>query len=189
MSRRLDDLNREMAGQDSIPWPGKVEMGIGLNAGPCCVGNMGSAHRLSYSLVGDAVNLASRIEGLTKQYGVRIALGEELVAQLPEFALIEVDRVRVVGKDRPATVFALLGDEAMALSDDFARFREGHAEILEAYRSRRWEEAEAKLLGQREAAAGFGLSKIYDILLHLVRDYVDHPPPDDWDGVATARTK
>jgi adenylate cyclase len=121
MIERLERLNeRCRSGRTFLA--GRVEIGIGLNAGPCCVGNMGSAQRLSYSLIGDTVNLASRIEGLTKAYGVRILIGEELARDLPGFATVEVDRVRVVGREKPATIHALLGDEELARSPAFAAF-------------------------------------------------------------------
>jgi adenylate cyclase len=189
MRRRLEQLNRAMTDQAEVPWPGLVEIGIGLNAGPCCVGNMGSAQRLSYSLIGDTVNLASRIEGLTKQYGVCIAIGGELAAHLAGFALIELDRVRVVGRDRPATVFALLGDEAFAAEPDFAAFRDRHGEMLSTYRERRWSDAAAAIAQQEEAAARFGLRKLYEMYGALILSYVDTPPAEDWDGVMTAKTK
>ena len=189
MMKRLRALNSEMLAQDKVPWPGTVEIGVGLNAGPCCVGNMGSAQRLSYSMIGDTVNLASRIEGLTKQYGVCIAVGGELAEKLPEFALIELDRVRVVGRDQAATVFALLGDEEFAATPDFAAFRAEHEAMLADYRERRWDEAEARLVERREAAAQFAVSKLYDTYLGWVRGYRVEPPPDDWDGVSVARSK
>jgi adenylate cyclase len=189
MMSRLRALNDEMAAQTKVPWPGRVEIGIGLNAGRCCVGNMGSAQRLSYSLIGDTVNLASRIEGLTKQYGVCIALGSELAEKIPEFALIELDRVRVVGRERPATVHALVGDEAFARTPDFVAFREEHEAMLAAYRARRWDEAQARLEAQRAAAGEFGVAKLYDMYFALVRTYVEDPPPPEWDGTWSAKTK
>ena len=189
MMTRLRALNREMAAQDKVPWPGTVEIGIGLNAGPCCVGNMGSAQRLSYSLIGDTVNLASRIEGLTKQYGVCIAIGEELADKIPEFALIELDRVRVVGRDRAATVFGLLGDEEVGGSEEFAAFRAEHHAMLADYRARRWSEAEDRLTRQSEAAARFGVARLYAMHLALVRNYIEDPPPAEWDGIVAAKTK
>jgi adenylate cyclase len=189
MMKRLRELNREMLAQDKVPWPGTIEIGVGLNAGPCCVGNMGSAQRLSYSMIGDTVNLASRIEGLTKQYGVCIAIGAELAEQLPGFALIELDRVRVVGRDRAETVFALLGDEEFASAPDFAAFRAGHEAMLADYRARRWDEAEGRLVALRETAAAFAVSKLYDTYLGWVRGYREEPPPEDWDGVSVARSK
>src|SRR3546814_48764 len=76
MLDRLGQLNAEMPGRSAQVWPGEVGIGIGLNCGPCCVGNMGSAQRLSSSLIGDTVNLASRIEGLTKYYKVPIDMGD-----------------------------------------------------------------------------------------------------------------
>jgi adenylate cyclase len=187
MIARLDRLNAEMAAESS--WPGRVEIGIGLNAGPCCVGNMGSARRLSYSLIGDTVNLASRIEGLTKAYGVPILLGEELARELAGFATLEVDRVRVVGRDRPATVHALLGDEAVAASPGFAAFALRHAELLAHYRARRWDAAEQALAGNEEAAAGLGLAPLYARYRESIRACREHPPGEDWDGVTTATTK
>jgi len=189
MSRRLDELNRDLAAQPAATWPGPVEIGIGLNAGPCCVGNMGSAQRLSYSLIGDTVNLGSRIEGLTKQYGVRIALGGSLAEHCSQFALIELDRVCVVGRTRPETIHALIGDEPMAGSAAFARFRDGHAGMLADYRARRWGEAESKLEALAEMAAGFGLAKLYEMYRQRIRAYAESPPPADWDGIWAASLK
>ncbi len=189
MKSRLGELNEELPEKGTAPWPGKVEIGIGLNAGPCCVGNLGSAQRLSYSLIGDTVNLASRIEGLTKQYGVAIALGEELAAQLPEFATLQLDCVRVVGREQPATVHVLVGDEEVGRSPAFAAFREQHEAMLQDYCQRRWDEARRRLTEQHEAAAGFGLSKLYDIFAARVSAYAENPPPADWDGVFAASEK
>lgn len=189
MAARLDALNREMPARGEIAWPDSVEIGIGLEAGPCCVGNMGSAQRLSYSLIGDTVNLASRIEGLTKSYGVRIAIGEDLAARLADFALVELDRVRVVGRERPATVHALVGDEALAGSSEFAAFRAAHEQMLAAYRGRRWPEAEKRIAGQEEDAARYGLTALYALYRERVRACAAAPPPADWDGVFTAKEK
>jgi adenylate cyclase len=140
-------------------------------------------------MIGDTVNLASRIEGLTKQYGVCIAVGGELAEKLPGFALIELDRVRVVGREQAATVFALLGDEEFAAAPDFAAFRDAHQAMLADYRARRWDEAEARLVERREAAAQFAVAKLYDTYLGWVRGYRVEPPPDDWEGVSVARSK
>jgi adenylate cyclase len=189
MIERLERLNETMkAGKDSS-WPGRVEIGIGLNAGPCCVGNMGSAQRLSYSLIGDTVNLASRIEGLTKSYGISILMGEELARALPDFAAVEVDRVRVVGRDRPATVFALLGDEALARSEAFKAFAGRHDELLTAYRTRRWDEAEQAVSLQEAATADYGLAKLYARYRASIRACRETPPGEGWDGVTIAEAK
>lgn len=189
MIERLERLNETMPMRADKSWPGRVEIGIGLNSGPCCVGNMGSAQRLSYSLIGDTVNLASRIEGLCKPYGIRILMGEELARELPDFATLEVDRVRVVGRDRTATVFALLGDEALAQSPAFAAFAVRHARLLDDYRQRRWDEAEQALTENEEAAAGYGLAALYERYRGSIRACREHPPGEGWNGVTVAQTK
>ncbi|MCW3849452.1 adenylate/guanylate cyclase domain-containing protein [Sphingomonas sp. LB-2] len=188
MVERLKQLNKEMPG-GAEPWPGDVGIGIGLNSGPCCVGNMGSAQRLSYSLIGDTVNLASRIEGLTKYYGVTIAMGEDLQARLREFATIELDRVRVVGRDAPETVHALVGDEALAGSEAFRAFAAEHDAVLLAYRAQAWDEAAALLAKGEAAAKGYGLGKLYALMGERVARYRDNPPGADWDGVYGATEK
>ncbi|HET9639001.1 MAG TPA: adenylate/guanylate cyclase domain-containing protein [Allosphingosinicella sp.] len=189
MIERLERLNETMPARKDLSWPGRVEIGIGLNAGPCCVGNMGSAQRLSYSLIGDTVNLASRIEGLTKPYGVRILMGEELARALPDFATLEVDRVRVVGRDKPATIFALLGDESLARSAAFVAFAARHVRLLDDYRGRRWDEAEQALAENEDEAAGYGFAKLYARYRASIRACRDHPPGDGWEGITVAETK
>lgn len=189
MVARLERLNEDMPKRSEESWPGKVEIGIGLNAGPCCVGNMGSARRLSYSLIGDTVNLASRIEGLCKPYGVRILMGDGLARALPAFATLEVDRVRVVGREKPATVHALLGDEDLARSPDFAAFALRHAKLLDDYRNRRWDEAEEGVAANEADAAGHGLARLYDRYRASIRACRANPPGEGWDGVTVAETK
>jgi len=189
MLDRLGGLNAEMPERKDSSWPGRVEIGIGLNAGPCCVGNMGSDRRLSYSLIGDTVNLASRIEGLSKPYGIPILMGEELARELPGFATLEIDRVRVVGRDRAATIFALLGDEALARSPAFKAFADCHAELLAAYRARRWDEAEQAVSRHEKTAADYGLAKLYARYRASIRSCLENPPDEGWDGVTVAETK
>lgn len=162
------------------PWPGDVRLGIGLNAGPCCVGNIGSASRLSYSLIGDTVNLAARIEPLTKRYGVAIAIGEDFRKQIPGFAVLGLDCLRVAGRDTPETIAVLLGDEALAADPEFVRFAEGHEAMLAAYRSGDWDAAR-RLLGQGDAAAReHGLIPLY----RLYRERLSGSTPEGWNGVS-----
>ena len=189
MVERLKRLNADMAAQSAEPWPGEVRIGIGLNAGPCCVGNMGSAQRLSYTLIGDTVNLASRIEGLTKYYGVTIAMGEDLQARLREFATIELDRVRVVGRDAPETVHALVGDERLGADAGFRAFAADHDAMLLAYRAQAWDEAVALLDKGEGAAGGYGLAKLYALIRERIAGYRETPPGADWDGVYGATEK
>jgi adenylate cyclase len=188
MVRRLAELNAEKAGGLG-PWPGEIRIGIGLNTGLCCVGNIGSAQRLNYSLIGDTVNLASRIEGQTKAYGVTIAMGEETARRLPGFALLELDRLRVVGRDRPETIFALLGDEALGRSPEFLALSEAHGAMLAAYRAQAWAEARAHLAAMAAAGGPFGLEKLADLYRARIDRFEQVPPGPGWDGVADAESK
>ncbi|MEP7006125.1 MAG: adenylate/guanylate cyclase domain-containing protein, partial [Sphingomonas bacterium] len=161
MTARLRAMNVERRDQTGTIWPGEVSIGIGLNAGPCCVGNMGSAQRLSYSLIGDTVNLASRIEGMTKYYGLQIAIGEDLRRHLPQFAIVSLDVVRVVGRDTPEEIFGLLGDESLAETAGFRDFVSKHQAMLDAYRAQDWVKAGALAEAGQSSAVGYGLRKFY----------------------------
>ncbi|MEM7650852.1 MAG: adenylate/guanylate cyclase domain-containing protein [Pseudomonadota bacterium] len=111
-----------------------LQTGIGVNTGACAVGNMGSHQRFAYSALGDAVNLASRLEGQTKSYGVNILIGEETNEQVADMATLEMDLLRVKGKAYPVRVYALLGDEELGKAPDFKTFKEAHDEMLKAYK-------------------------------------------------------
>lgn len=189
MVARLEELNGTMATESGEPWPGDVQIGIGLNAGSCCVGNMGSAQRLSYSLIGDTVNLASRIEGLTKVYGVRIAIGSTLAERLPQFATVPLDRVRVVGRDAPEEVFALIGDERIAADPAFREFVAIHGEMLAAYHAMDWSRATHLLDKAQAGAESYRLGKLYALYRDRIATFSQAPPPAGWDGVYAATEK
>ena len=189
MVAALKTLNETMQAQAVEPWPGEVKIGIGLNSGACCVGNMGAAQRLSYSLIGDTVNVASRLEGLTKRYGVSIAIGSALQAQLPEFATLELDRVRVVGRDAIETLYTLLGDETLAVDPDYQRFAEGHAAILEVYRARDWRGAKRRIKRLSAQAEQYGMAEAHAALSARIDGYVRSDPGPDWDGTFQATEK
>ncbi|MFN7159714.1 MAG: adenylate/guanylate cyclase domain-containing protein, partial [Erythrobacter cryptus] len=189
MVARLETLNREMAAQQEIAWPGPVAIGIGLNSGLCCVGNMGSRERLSYTLIGDTVNVAARLEGLTKAYGVPIILGENLAERLGHFALLELDRVRVVGRDQPLRIFALLGDETLAQAPEMAALVAAHGAMLTAYRQQEWARAEALLDEAREAYEARGLGPLRALFAARIAALAANPPGPQWDGVFQAREK
>ena len=190
MVQRLQVLNADPAARGTdLPWPAEVKIGIGLNCGQCCVGNMGSAQRLSYSLIGDTVNLASRLEGLTKHYGVAILLGSALAAQLPRYAVVEIDRVKVVGRHAPETIFALLGAQDIAEDAKFAGLRAGLTEMLAAYRTCDWGRAGQLLDTAEPAATRFGCAGLIALYRARIAALDANPPGEGWDGVFQATEK
>jgi adenylate cyclase len=186
MVAQLKELNATNVGAADKVWPGEVKIGIGLSTGPCCVGNMGSTQRLNYSLIGDTVNLASRIEGLTKVYGVPIMMGETLARRLDDFAVVELDIVRVVGRDTPERLFALMGPPEMAQTVDFRELAGKQTLMLAAYRKQDWDAAEAALAG---LSGPFGLDAVAKLYAGRVAAYRKTPPPKGWDGVFEATEK
>ena len=119
-----------------------ISVGVGINTGHCVVGNMGSDTRFDYTALGDAVNLASRLEGQSKPYGAPIIIGEttaKLVAE--KLALYEVDLIRVKGKTEPAHIFALAGDENLRDAEDFLAFKALNASMIASYRTQDWTSA------------------------------------------------
>lgn len=182
-------LNAAMLQQETIPWPGQVEIGIGLNTGLCCVGNMGSRERLSYTLIGDTVNVASRLEGLTKLYGVPVIMGEALVLRLSDFAVMELDRVRVVGREAPMSIYALLGDEGLRVSKDFSEMTALHSTMLEAYRAQDWPKAMAALEFTEPHFAHFGITRLGTLFAERIASLAENPPGESWDGIYQATAK
>jgi adenylate cyclase len=134
MQAKLDQLNGIWAAEAASrgETPVRVELGVGLNTGECCVGNVGSPQRFDYSILGDVVNIASRLESETKAYGVPIIVGERTAHAAPELAFLELGSVTVRGKQRPERIFALLGDEGVAASESFAALKREHALLLAA---------------------------------------------------------
>jgi adenylate cyclase len=181
MVERLKSLNSS----PPQPWPGEVRIGIGLNAGPCCVGSIGSAERLSYSLIGDTVNLAARIEPLTKRYGVAIAIGEDFRNRISDFAIVGLDRVRVAGRDAPENLYVLLGSQSTTKAPAFATFAADHEAMLAAYRAGDWDEARKRLAQGDSAARDHGLIALY----RLYRERLAGSPPANWTGVSDGVSK
>ncbi|MDE2167206.1 MAG: adenylate/guanylate cyclase domain-containing protein [Alphaproteobacteria bacterium] len=166
----------------------RLRIGIGLNTGLCCVGNMGSDHRFDYSVIGDNVNLCSRLEGQTKTYGVDIILGEVTAAGAPGLAGLEIDLIRVKGRTRPLRIFALIGDETVARNPAFIALKADHDAMLIAYRARNWREARTRWIACQAVAPQL-MQDFYALYETRITGFEAEPPPQDWDGVYVAMTK
>jgi adenylate cyclase len=145
MRAALVEFNREWAGREresGRPYP-TVKFGVGLNTGECCVGNLGSHQRFDYSAIGDEVNVASRLEGASKMFGVDIVASASTRDEAPGFAWLEIDQVLLKGKTRPVAIFALAGNANYAASIGFRELCERHEAILSAYRAREFSHAES----------------------------------------------
>jgi adenylate cyclase len=190
MLERLKALNDELAAEakEAGRTHEPIAIGIGLNSAICCVGNMGSQQRFDYSVLGDGVNLASRLEGQTKLYRTATLIGEETRSLAPEFAALEVDLVRVKGKTTPARVYTLLGGPARAQTDGFRALEAMQAGFLVAYRAGQWDAAE-RALAQLKVAGGSELAGLCALYAARVAEFRKDPPPPGWDGVYVAETK
>jgi len=165
-----------------------VQLGIGLNTGICCVGNLGSETRFDYSVIGDNVNVASRLEGQSKTYEVGTVVGESTTARAPDFAFLELDLLKVKGKTEATRVFALLGDSAFKNSPGFIALAERHGEFLARYRAKDWDAAETL---NRECAKlnTARLDRFYELYRERIAFFRLNPPPLNWDGTAEALSK
>jgi adenylate cyclase len=161
-----------------------VGVGIGINSGPCSVGNMGSEQRFAYSALGDTVNLASRLESLTRAYGVEIIVGEDAAEGMADMALLEIDRVRVKGRATPLTIYALLGADR---DGAFEALAEAQGRFLAAYRRQDW--AGARTLAADCLLAAPALGPLYALFAARIAHYEREPADPDWDGVYTAASK
>jgi adenylate cyclase len=192
MLEKIDEVNREReqeaadGGHVYIP----LKVGIGLNTGIGVVGNMGSELKKNYSALGDSVNLASRLEGQTKEYGFPIIVGSRTAMAVKDrFAILELDFIMVKGKSEPEVIYAIAGREDVMLSERFQLLRNLTIEMLAAYRGRDWDEALAAIARGRKTDEAHTLARLYDLYEERIRAYQANPPPEDWNGAHALLTK
>jgi adenylate cyclase len=189
MHRSLKVLNAELA--QEIPADGgaplQIRIGVGIATGDCCVGNFGSAQRFDYSAIGDSVNTASRLEGMTKQYGVGVIVAETTRNEAGDLAMLEIDLVRAVGKSVAVRIYAVLGDETMAAEPSFDAFRAGHDAMLAAYRRCDWPAARGLVADCRRRDPS--LAALYDLYESRIAEFEAAPLGADWDGVYVSQKK
>ena len=192
MLERIDGLNKarefeaQQGGHAYIP----LNVGVGLNTGTCVVGNMGSDLRFDYSVLGDSVNLASRLEGQSKEYGFPIIVGSKTaLAVKDKFAILELDFIMVKGKKEPEVIYAIAGREDTAQSGRFQRLRNLTIEMLACYRSRDWEGALAAIDRGRRTDEAHSLELLYNLYETRIHNYQKNPPPEDWNGAFALLTK
>jgi adenylate cyclase len=185
MLERIEVLNktREIEAQEGGHTFIPINVGVGLNTGTCVVGNMGSNLRFDYSVLGDTVNLASRLEGQTKEYGFSIIVGSKTAMAIKEkFAILELDFIMVKGKKEPEVIYAIAGREDTAHSERFQRLRNLTIEMLACYRDRDWEGALAAIERGRKTDVADSLEHLYDMYEERLHAYQETPPPPDWNG-------
>jgi len=181
-------------GRKHIP----LKVGLGLNTGPCVVGNMGSDMRFDYSVLGDAVNLAARLEGQSKSYGMNVVLGPNTRNAVKErLATIDLDFIQVKGKTTGTMIYGLMGDEEVLADPKFQYLQKLIFDAMEMYRAQQWDQAQEMFDEIRELGSDENKPWRLEANLHILCDLYDEritlyreaPPPADWDGVFIATSK
>ena len=165
-------------------WP-EIRIGVGVNTGRVSVGNMGSEIRVAYTVMGDAVNLASRLEGITKHYGVDMIVGENTKNAVADFIYRELDHVRVKGKDAPIAIYqpvGLLTEASKAVQDEVEQFHK----MRRLYCRQDWDQAELQLTKLRRMSPD---TVLYEIYAKRIAYFRKNPPMAKWDGVFVFQTK
>lgn len=196
MLSEMDPLNERLKVQADREGRKHIDLkvGFGLNTGSCVVGNMGSEQRFDYSVLGDSVNLAARLEGQSKEYGVSIIIGETTADEVGDLAILELDLILVKGKAKANRIYALLGDEALKASEGFDRLSRLHSELLENYRSQSWERTVTMCDELISISGGFEfeIRGFYELIKSRCFHFRNNPPVgvgEEWDAVYTATSK
>ena len=181
MIRVLEQLNKKWQAEGRR----QIAIGVGLITGPVNVGNMGSNKRLAWTVMGDNVNLASRLEGLTRQYNVRIVIGEGTWRQVEKkFVGRELDKIRVKGKLQPVNIYELI--DVAAERSKYEALLAGFDYAMRTYRKQKWGESTILFSQLAEAFPGDGPTQVF---LRRAREFAETPPPAGWDGVYVMKTK
>ncbi len=183
-----EELKREAETNGGVYMP--LRVGIGLNTGPCVVGNMGSDFPFNYSVLGDTVNVASRLEARTKDYRLPLVIGSRTAERAKEkFATMEIDLIQVKGKKQPEAVFTVLGRAEVDQDPRCRDLKDLNAQMLACYRKQEWDKALALIDRCRKSANGFDIAGLYDMYVERIAAYRADPPGADWDGVYEAEPK
>ena len=182
MGRAMQKLNEELAAE------GKKTMavGIGINTGDCVVGNMGSTQRFDYTVLGDTVNLASRLEGQSGEYGFQIIAGADTVKSLSGYEVFELDLLAVKGKTEPVTIYTVFEGGESDIEDAEA-FRAAHQEFLKAYRGQDWNAAMRHIEKYQKEVPSFNY--YYELFSARIKSLQKNPPGPEWTGVFVALSK
>ena len=182
MGHAMQKLNEELAAE------GKKTMavGIGINTGDCVVGNMGSTQRFDYTVLGDTVNLASRLEGQSGEYGFQIIVGTDTVKSLSGYEIFELDLLAVKGKTQPVTIYTVFeGNESDV--EDAEAFRIAHQAFLRAYRGQDWDAAMRHIKAHENKVPSF--KHYYELFTARINMLQANPPGPEWAGVFVALSK
>ena len=181
MQIALRELNEELGRFDQD----EMAIGIGINTGECIVGNMGSEQRFDYTVLGDSVNLASRLEGQSNNYGFPMILGQSSVVGISSNRVIELDLISVKGKQEPERIYTVLAED-IEIEDEKVFFDE-HAKFVKMYRKQDWASAREHIEKYVKIVPSFNL--YFKLISNRIEEYIENPPPSNWEGVFVAKTK